>query len=65
VTWVDPGTPFDWDDTPGPEPPEVIVVETDNPTVAVLYGPDGEPLIVFKERSSVPFGYQPPPMEDE
>lgn len=37
---------------------EVQVYETDNPTVNVLYGPDGEALIELTERRSIGFGYQ-------
>ena len=37
---------------------EVQVTEEDNPVVATLLGPDGEPLLQLHERDTVPFGYQ-------
>jgi len=43
-----------------PEPQEPYypeVFETDNPVVAVLLGPDGEPLVEMRERREVTFGF--------
>ena len=38
--------------------PNLTVEITDNPVIAVLYGPDGEtPLITWFERRTVPIGY--------
>jgi hypothetical protein len=45
-----------------PEPQPVIdpiVEETDNPIVGLLLAADGEtPLVIMRERYTVPFGYQ-------
>lgn len=40
------------------EAPTPTVYETDNPIVHVLYGPDGEPLRLWRERP--PFGFRNP-----
>lgn len=45
------------DDVHEPEPADLTVYESPNPIVAVLYGPDGEPIRLWRERP--PFGYQP------
>lgn len=47
-----------WELVSGLEPMSSIEVEiTDNPVVAVLYGPDGDVLVEFHERPVYPFGF--------
>lgn len=33
-------------------------IEEDNPVIATLLGPDGDPIIELRERRTVAFGYQ-------
>lgn len=48
-----------WSDGADPDacsPPTPDLIETDNPVVAVLLGPSGEPLRTWRERP--PFGFR-------
>jgi hypothetical protein len=51
-------TRFDPDDVEFiADPPSIEVEIMDNPVVAELLGPDGEPLAQLRERPYVPFGF--------
>lgn len=52
----------EWDDE-GPivgPPMPAEVIETENPVVAELLGPDGAPIRQWRERRTVPVGFQRP-----
>jgi hypothetical protein len=58
----DPGHPWHWEDVENGRatPPEQLAVDvTENPVVAVIYGPKGQPIRQMRERAVVPFGFQP------
>ncbi len=53
--------PEEWDEE-GPRPAELAwpeVYVSDNPVVAVLLGPDGEPIRTFLEREPIGFRIRP------
>jgi hypothetical protein len=61
--WVKRGTDFDWDTVERnnfewvePVIPQFELTVTDNPVVAELLGPDGEPVTIWQERE--PFGFR-------
>ncbi len=51
--WPDP------DDEPYHPEPLSRVEDTENPVVATLLGPDGEPLFLVYERPRIAMGYWP------
>lgn len=55
ATRVEPDRWEDWE--PSYDRRSIDVVVTENPELAVLYGPKGEPLRVLRERHRVPFGF--------
>ena len=50
----------DWCDEPAIEYPRPDLIETENPVVAELLGPDGAPIRQWRERRTIPFGFQRP-----
>lgn len=50
----------DWCDEPPIEYPRPELTETENPVVAELLGPHGEAIRQWRERPTVPFGFQRP-----
>ena len=42
------------------DPPRPEAIETENPVVAELLGPTGQPLRQWRERRTVAFGFQRP-----
>lgn len=50
----------EWEDEWPTNWPDITLTVTEPEIVATLYGPRGEPMLVFYDRNSVPFGFQVP-----